>query len=1425
VIPGFFLLIVAVLWICAAAPSRATEEDKGVLADLISRALSSEATQVSIGAVDGALSSNASISDVVLSDKDGPWLKIDRAKLVWRRLALVSRRLEVDQLLIHKLEFLRKPAPSEGPSQTNNAPILPELPVKVEIKEFAVGELALGQPILGTTASLSMSGDATLGDPAEGLDLSFNAKRLDAAGELSLKLLLVPQTKALTLQTKLEEPEGGVLARAASIPGLPAVKLDVDGKGVLDAFKANLVFDAGPTIGATGSAELRREGAARRLGLDLKSRIEGWLPPMAAAIFAGTTALDGDIAFADDGAVTISRLDLVSRNARLGMAGSLSPDRILDLAVQAAAVPDSEGKTSANGTEIRKLEFKAKVDGPVAGPRINADLAAEGLVTPQGKLGNIAANFTATPTKLVSDPSAQIVIAGNAKLAELALANPAFAEAVGDTMMLELQGTMATDGATRLETLRLATATLAASYAGELGPKRLAGKLGLEVGDLSHFARLLGARLAGAVKLSADLEGTPAQRRLSAKVVAQATNFSSGIAFADGLAGGRLALGGTLRLLPQGFGFDKLTLGGAHMTALVDGEATQQSAKIDADIAIPDIKFADQRISGKADITAALTGSTVHPDTAFTISLTDAKALDRLIPRLTLEGSAHDLTGALDAKLAVAGELDRKPLSGAAHLAKQAQGGWVADELDFNLGSASLHGNAAVDSRGLANGRISVKAGNLEDISALLLTKLSGDINLDASFSAADGRQSAKLVAHSARIIVGASRIEGLEADLAAADIFGRRTLDGTAGVAKAMLGSESVSALRLTSTSNAGGSDLDFAATLRGVAFTAKARLLAEVEPRLDISAFTARRASHAVTLAAPARFEFVRGSIEVTSLALGIDSGRLRLDGSVGSTLNLKGDAEAIPLAAADLAAPGLGLSGTLGGQFTILGTPTAPSGDWRIKIDRLTSPQTRNAGLPPMDVEGAGRLAESRTTLEFTANAGRAGTLRLSGSAPLDVKSAIDLKVQGKLDAAVANPILAVTGRRVSGMAVIDARVTGTIEKPQAGGSLSLTGGDFVDAELGLKLDHIDARIVARGETITVERFAAATPNGGTLGASGDVRLDPMAGFPGALRITGQRAQLVANNTVTASADLALELSGSLGRDPQIVGRIGIVSMDITIPERLPSTSRPLPGTRHINLTPMAKARLSLDAKAKAREARRPAFGAKLNLTVSAPNRIFVRGRGLDAELGGDLKVTGSLGDPKVVGAFDLRRGRLSVLGKRLDFRRGRVGFTGELTPELDFLADTQADDVTAHIGISGPASQPIFTFTSDPSLPQDEVLSRILFQKPSGSLSPLQALQLAQAAAQFAGGGDGVFERLRRSLGVDSLDIGMSASGSPTVGVSRAISDRLSVGVTTGTKPEDNGVSVDYDITRHIRVQGGVDAKGESSLGVGAQWEYK
>ena len=244
----------------------------------------------------------------------------------------------------------------------------------------------------------------------------------------------------------------------------------------------------------------------------------------------------------------------------------------------------------------------------------------------------------------------------------------------------------------------------------------------------------------------------------------------------------------------------------------------------------------------------------------------------------------------------------------------------------------------------------------------------------------------------------------------------------------------------------------------------------------------------------------------------------------------------------------------------------------------------------------------------------------------------------------------------------------------------------------------------------------------------------------------------------------------------------------------------------------------------AKAKSANGRAPLFDAMLNLTISAANRIFVRGRGIYAEVGGDLHVAGAARDPQVTGGFDLLRGSLSLLGKRLVFTQGRVRFHGDVIPDLNLVAETTAADVTARIAVTGPATQPTFAITSQPSLPEDEILSRILFERPSGSLSGFQALELANAVATLSGNVDAL-EGLRKTLGVDSLDISTSTTGGALVGATRAINDRISVGVTTGARPQDNGVNVDLDVTRNLRLQAGVDASGGSSAGVGAQWEYK
>ena len=142
---------------------------------------------------------------------------------------------------------------------------------------------------------------------------------------------------------------------------------------------------------------------------------------------------------------------------------------------------------------------------------------------------------------------------------------------------------------------------------------------------------------------------------------------------------------------------------------------------------------------------------------------------------------------------------------------------------------------------------------------------------------------------------------------------------------------------------------------------------------------------------------------------------------------------------------------------------GRPSDPSGDWRIRLTRVSLPQTRSNALPPLDVTASGRLAGGRTSIDATANAGGANSIRVTGSAPLSSEGALDLKIDGRLDAGLANNFLSLSGRRMTGAVTLALQLRGTAARPVAQGSVRLANGEFRDDVTGFKLssDHRDFR----------------------------------------------------------------------------------------------------------------------------------------------------------------------------------------------------------------------------------------------------------------------------------------------------------------------------------------------------------------------------
>ena len=202
-----------------------------------------------------------------------------------------------------------------------------------------------------------------------------------------------------------------------------------------------------------------------------------------------------------------------------------------------------------------------------------------------------------------------------------------------------------------------------------------------------------------------------------------------------------------------------------------------------------------------------------------------------------------------------------------------------------------------------------------------------------------------------------------------------------------------------------------------------------------------------------------------------------------------------------------------------------------------------------------------------------------------------------------------------------------------------------------------------------------------------------------------------------------------------------------------------------------------------------------------------------------------MVGTTSDPQAIGAFSLKRGQLDILTRRLTFQRGSATFDGSLTPLIDFAATTTVNDTTITVTVSGQADDPEIAFTSSPELPQDEVLALLLFGKSVGNLSATQIASLAAAIATLTGGSDsGPLATLRKSLGLDAIDINTDGEDGPSVAVGKYINDNIYLGVEQGTGSGSSRVKVDIDLDRGLKVRGEVGADGESKAGIFFEREY-
>lgn len=796
-------------------------------------------------------------------------------------------------------------------------------------------------------------------------------------------------------------------------------------------------------------------------------------------------------------------------------------------------------------------------------------------------------------------------------------------------------------------------------------------------------------------------------------------------------------------------------------------------------------------------------------------TITDLRRADMSAARLDLSGSGRiargqgkavigatlnfDASGVQPADPALAQALGDRIAGQAIAFWRQGDGVLSLSRLSVTGADFTAAAGGTVAGLGAAlgfEGQLSAKMADLSRLSGLAGRNLGGaaQIDLAGSGSPLTGAFDLQAAVIGSDLTVAQAEADALLRGTARVDLSARRDTEGTtlrrlqvdaSGLAVQVQGKIASSGSDLTGT--LAFADLGVLGAGYGGALQGTARLtgtLAEGHATLDATG-TGLRVGQAQA------DSLLRGQSGLT-LDLALSDGAVRVDKAsltnpqlnASATGSLKGDVQSLDLSAR-LANLGL-LLPEFAGPLTVTGRATqdAIGADLDLKAK----------GPGQIDATMTGRIAKGFGTA--------------------------DLAIKGTGQAALANTFIA--PRSVAGGLRFDMRLNGPLQLASLSGTVALDNARLADPSVKFALTGLAAQAALSNGRADVTASAGVS-TGGTVGLRGGIGL--AAPFPSDLAVEISRATLRDPDLYETTLSGALTVKGPLAGGALIAGNIAMAETELRVPSTGFGRAGDLPGLRH--LAEPAEVRATRTRAGLVAAGGQPARGGAafgLDVTLSAPNRLFVRGRGLDAELGGALRLGGTTAAVSPQGAFNLIRGRLDILGKRLDLTEADLQMEGELIPALHIVASTVNDGITVGVAIDGPATDPVVSFTSTPELPEEEVLAQLLFGQTLQGLSAFQALQLASAVATLAGkGGDGIVARARKGIGLDNLDVKTANDGSAAVTAGKYLGKNIYSEVTVDQTGQSQ-INLNLDLSKTITLRGRANSDGSAGIGIVVEKDY-
>ena len=1327
---------------------------------------------VEVGSIEGSVLWSATFNDVHLRDADGvEFLTVPRVELGWRPWKWFFSGLDVRHLVLSGGTLRSVPRLEPGDP---DAPILPDFNIAVD--RFVIEDLTVAEGLLGEERVIQLRSSA---------EVRRGRVRIDAEGELGGQdrfALLVdaePDGNVFDIDLDWRAPAGGFLATMVGAREDLAIVVHGDGswtrwEGRIDATQGGQPLVAAALVNEAGQYRLVGEAWPGDNLTGLPARAMGSRIGFNAMGTLADSTLEGSFALRGQG------LDLD------GSGGiDLGDNRFRRLELEARLL---DPELLVAGVQLQQAGLTMLLDGPFDGLQVPHRLSIGRIVADGVVLTDI------TQRGVLSYRDGRLMVPLNAAVARVVSGN-----AVADPLLASgrLTGMLAW---TRADN-RLTSRDLALRFTGLEARLALTGDLDRGAFRLTGPVSARGLALAdvGVVDATAGIDlalGGGQPWRLAAALdgrLAQVTNTSittlvgSDVRFAGGLTLGS----------GRPIAFADLRLTGSKLQAVLDGQVEGGTTRLTG--------HGQHADYGPFTVEATLAGDGPRARLVLADPYPDAGLRDVAVT-LAPEGDGF--------AIAADGQSLLGPFDGQFHLTLPPQGPTTIAIARLDVGETRTSGQLRLAGGGVdgalalagggVTGRIELAARPEGQGFAIVLDAANARFGGTTPLTVARGQVNlAGLVAGASSTVEGTLRAEGIG--------YGQLFLGRVAANAQVIDGRGTFDAAL------AGRRGSRFELLLSGDA----------ARERIAVAA-SGSYAGQPITM--PRRAVLVnrgnsRWELEPTQVSYG--RGFLIANGTFGGDEPAEGQLALsdMPLTLVDALAGDLGLGGRVSGVIDLAADANGrPVGEARVLVDGLT-----RSGLVltsrPLDLALVARLTAGslHTRAVMRGEAGQASSGRLDARiSGLPSEGGLVARLYaGQLAGSLryAGPaeslwrLAALDMIDLTGPLQVNATLRGTLAAPRLAGSLAGEGMRVQSALTGSDISNVAARGRFTDSRLQLVSFAGTAPNGGRVSGSGTIDLSG---------VTRDRGPQLDIRLAAANARI-LQLPGM---GATVTGPMRIVSDGVggTIAGRLDVRRAEWRLGRAAEVVDLPDIAITeVNSPADIAPPRRAARPWRYLIDARADRGIEVDGMGLDSEWSGAVRLRGTTADPRIGGQVRIvpRQGFYTFAGSRFEITRGLITFdeNGPPDPRIDILAEAEVSGVDFDVTVRGTSSQPEIAFSSVPALPEEELLSRLLFGGSVTEISATDALQLGSALASLRGGGGmDPINRLRSAVGLDRLRIvpADAALGRGTsVALGKNITRRFYVELVTDGQGY-NATALEFRVTGWLSLLAAINTVGQGQV---------